>query len=421
MSNNLLQWLPPEGIKLALVLFLSFLIGLEREEHKVLGAQYAFGGVRTYPLIGLIGYSLALLSGPDLMPVALGFAVVAAFLLLSYGHKLFVTHASGVTSELSGLATYVVGALVFHEQFWIATTISVASLLLLELKASLESLAQRMPPREIFTFTQFLLITAVILPILPNRDFGPYLLNPYKSWLAVVAVSAVSYGSYVGQQLSKGRGGWILTALLGGAYSSTLTTVALAKKSSLVQRPYLISGAVLMASGVMYLRLLTLVGIFNLELCASLAPYFLMLALLALGIGWAWSRQPEPESRTAVDDAAPRNPLELSAALLFGFLFLAMMVITRLVVNDLGEHGMLSLAAVMGVADVDPFVLGLTQSAGASTPIHLAAFGLAIAAASNNLVKGCYAYAWADRLTGTRCLYLLGGLAALGLVPLLWI
>jgi cell division protein FtsW (lipid II flippase) len=80
--------LPPEAVKIALVLFLSFLIGLEREEHKAANGAYSFGGVRTFPLIGLIGYSIALVSGTQLLPLAIGFLVIAAFLLMSYWHKL---------------------------------------------------------------------------------------------------------------------------------------------------------------------------------------------------------------------------------------------------------------------------------------------------------------------------------------------
>src|SRR4029077_8674092 len=112
---------------------------------------FSFGGVRTFPLIGLLGYSLALLSGPQLLPVALGLPVVAGFLLMSYRHKIATAGTAGITTEMSGLTTYVVGALVYHEQFWIATTLSVASMLLLELKAALESLTGRIASDEILT------------------------------------------------------------------------------------------------------------------------------------------------------------------------------------------------------------------------------------------------------------------------------
>lgn len=225
---ELYRWLPPEAVKILLVLFLSFLIGLEREEHKAEAGYYGFGGVRTFPLIGLIGYSMALLSGTQLLPLTVGFLVIGGFLSLSYWHKLSSAEYPGVTSEMSGLATYLVGALVYYEHFWIATTLSVASLLLLELKTGLEKLASRAAPGEILTVAKFLLLSAVILPILPNQEFGRFHINPFKTWLVVVAVSTISYGSYILQKLTKERGGVVLAAFLGGAYSSTLTTVVMA-------------------------------------------------------------------------------------------------------------------------------------------------------------------------------------------------
>jgi MgtC family len=151
------DWLPPEGFKILLVLFLSFLVGLEREEHKGSDVHYAFDGVRTFPLIGLIGYAIALLSGGELLPVALGFVAVAGFLLLSYWHKLVGSGIAGVTSEMSALTTYLIGALVSHDQLWIATTLSVASMILLELKAGLEASPSASRPRTFLPSPSFCL------------------------------------------------------------------------------------------------------------------------------------------------------------------------------------------------------------------------------------------------------------------------
>ena len=117
----------------------------------------------------------------------------------------------------------------------------------------------------------------------------------------------------------------------------------------------------------------------------------------------------------------PRNPLELLAAFLFALLFLAMLVATQLAVTYLGRAGVNTLAAIMGVTDVDPFIMGMTQAAGTLTPLKVAAFAVLIAAASNNLVKGIYAYSLADRKTGVQSLGLLTGLAVAGLAPLLWL
>jgi uncharacterized membrane protein (DUF4010 family) len=418
MTTGIPSWLPSDAAKIVLVLFLSFLVGLEREEH---ATEYAFGGVRTFPLVGLLGYAMAVLAGGQLLPVALGFLAVAGFLLLSYWHKLTSAGTAGVTSELSGLATYLVGALVYYGHFWIATTLSVASLLLLELKTALESLTKRIPEEEILTFTKFLLLTAVILPVLPNREFTSFRINPFKSWLVVVAVSTISYGSYVVQRVMKGHGGVLLTAMLGGAYSSTVTTIALARRSGGENRPHLFSAGILMASGVMYLRLAALVSLFSRPLMATLAPSFLVLAGLATGVGWLWSRRPNISAAEVKREFEPKNPLELGAAFLFAVLFLAMLVATHFAAIHLGSRGVYGLAAVMGVSDVDPFIMGITQAAGTLTSIQVASAAILIAAASNNLVKGIYAFAFAPRDTGRQSLGLLLVLAVLGLVPLVWL
>src|SRR5258708_14989612 len=215
--------LAPDGVKILLTLFLCFLIGLEREEHREAVKRYSFGGARRFPLIGLIGYAMALLSGGQFVPLTVGFAVIGSFLWLSYRHKLETYNEAGVTTEMSGLVTYVVGALVSRDRFWIATTLAVLSILLLELKEFLESLSTKIPASEIFTFTKFLLLTFVILPIVPDKEYGPFALNPFKAWLIVVAISGVSYGRYPLVKSSKGQGSVKLAALLRCAYSATFT------------------------------------------------------------------------------------------------------------------------------------------------------------------------------------------------------
>jgi len=417
---EIIHQMPPEVAKIVLVLFLSFLIGLEREEHKAAGGNYMFGGVRTFPLIGLIGFSMALVSGTQMLPLTIGFLVVAGFLMLSYWHKLTQATVAGATTEISGLATFLVGALICYGHFWIATTLGVASLLLLDLKTGLEKLATTIAPREIFTFAKFLLLSAVILPVLPNQEFGPFHINPFKTWLVVVAISAISYASYVLQKLAKGQGGIVLAALLGGAYSSTVTTVVLAKQGKVQNQPHLFSGGILMASGVMYLRLAILLALFNRQLMAVLWMPFVSLAVGAALFGWLWTRRADKGVQSIQQQEETKNPLEMTTALLFAMLFLVMLVLTQLAVKYLGKAGVDTLAAIMGVSDVDPFIMGLTQAAGTLTPVNVAAGAILIAAASNNIVKGFYAYSMGGKKTGAMSLTFLLLLAACGLVPLIW-
>jgi uncharacterized membrane protein (DUF4010 family) len=420
VTNHLLQILPPEGAKILLTLFLCFLIGLEREEHRAAGQRYSFGGVRTFPLIGLIGYAMTLLSGEQLFPLTIGFAVVGSFLWLSYRHKLQIYNEAGVTTEMSGLATYLIGALVSRDQFWIATTLAVLSILLLELKEFLENLTTRIPGEEILTFTKFLLLTFVILPVVPDRNYGPFAVNPFKTWLIVVAISGVSYGSYLLEKISKGKGGVRLASLLGGAYSSTFTTFVMAKHARAAQAPHRYSGGILLASGVMYFRFLVLIGIFNRQLMNRVLIPFLILGALGFAGGWMWSNISDVSEGETKAEYLTKNPLELASAFSLALVFVVMLVATDFALVHLGRTGIFGLALLSGLAPVDPFIMGLTQTAGKASSLDIAAAAVVIAAAANNLAKAFLAFMSADTRTGRQSLALLLGLTALGLLPLFW-
>ncbi|MHB1861621.1 MAG: MgtC/SapB family protein [Gemmatimonadaceae bacterium] len=413
--------IPPNATQIALVLLLSFLIGLEREERKHAEGTWMFGGVRTFPLIGLASYAMALLSGADLLAWTLGFAVVGGFMLLSYNRKLATSEHAGITTEMSGLVTYLVAGLVYRELYWIAATIAVLCVLLLELKKGLEGLTKHVASGEIATVAQFLVLTVVILPIVPDRPFTSFAINPFRTWLVVVAVSGVSFGSYVLQRMLKGRGGIVLSALLGGAYSSTVATVVLARRSRDRKRPNLFAGSILAASGVMYLRLLILIAFFNVTLARMLLPGFAVGAVVGIGGGWYVSRRADGAADSEAPEQPSLNPLELQAAFLFAAAFVAILVVTTLVREYLGRTGLYSLAAMMGVTDVDPFILGLTQANATAISLPVAATAIIIAASSNNVVKAVYARSFGDRVTGRRSLLLLLGLAVVGLAGLAWI
>jgi uncharacterized membrane protein (DUF4010 family) len=405
-----------DALRLVIVLALSLLVGFEREEQKIENGAYRFGGVRTFPLIGLTGFALALLGG-EVLPAA-GLLVVGALMFLSYRHKLAASSAAGVTTEISGLTIYVVGALVSCGYIWVSCALVIVSLLLLELKTALESLTRKVPAIEISTLAKFLLLAVVILPIVPNQDYTQFDLNPFKMVVAVVAVCGVSYASYVVEKLDQGRSGIFLSALLGGAYSSTVTTIVLSKRCREDTRPELYAGSILAASGVMYARILILLAFFNLSLAGAVAVPFAALAVVAVGAGWWWSTRGKASPRKEHASVLPRNPLQLEAAVIFAIVLTVVVILTQVVATHLGKGGTYAFAAVMGVSDVDPFILGLTQTAGKVTPLQIASASVVIAAASNNVMKGIYALFFAKERGGRLALAGLIGLAIIGLVPL---
>jgi uncharacterized membrane protein (DUF4010 family) len=197
--------------------------------------------------------------------------------------------------------------------------------------------------------------------------------------------------------------------------------VVLARQAKTDPRPNLYAGSILTASGVMYARLVLLLAFFDRPLAAELAPSFLALAATGGLAGWAVSRRRDAADPSKGTLREARNPLELGAAFVFAVVFVVIVVLTNLARDYMGRTGLYALAALMGVTDVDPFVLGLTQSGATATPLRVAAAAIVIAAASNNVIKAIYAYSFADRVTGRKSLALLLALAALGLVPLAWI
>jgi uncharacterized membrane protein (DUF4010 family) len=171
----------------------------------------------------------------------------------------------------------------------------------------------------------------------------------------------------------------------------------------------------------MYLRLAILLALFNRQLMMLLWLPFVVLACVSVIFGWLWSRHAEKEAQTTERELGAKNPLEMRTALLFAALFVVMLVATQLAVKYLGNGGVDTLAAIMGLSDVDPFIMGLTQAAGSLTPYKVAAGAILIAASSNNVMKGIYAYSLAGKKTGTLSLTFLLSLAAGGLVPLIWL
>ncbi len=393
--DNFFTLFPESLFPIIITFALSFLIGFEREEKRARQPTYNFGGIRTFPIIGISGYLTAQLSVGNPLLLSVGLLVLGSLLWLSYRNKLKLYPTAGITSEISGLFTFLLGALIFHRAMWEAAAVSIVVLMLLELKTVLEKLAHKIPSGEIITLTRFLLISAVILPVVPNQAFGAFHFNPFTTWLVVVAISGLSYAAYVVGKIFGAQKGVLIGALLGGLYSSTGTTIVLAKRSHQREPSHLISGGIIIASGIMYFRLIVFLIIFNAHLASKLWLSLLILGLIFCGLGasfMAFGRARRNHSH--VLPLENKNPLELGSAFGFALLFALMSGLSMLVINYLGSMGMYALAFLSGLADVDAFVMSLTQNAGTLVAESIAVQGVIIATASNNLMKGLYAAIW---------------------------
>ncbi len=397
--DALISSLPPEVFGFVLALGLSLLIGFEREEHEPDG----IGGVRTFPIIGLGGF-LLIAGFPDTaVPFALGLIVMGGLVAMSHWFSL-QQGEPGITTEAAALLTFTIGGCAAKGLYWIAIATGIVTVILLHEKRLLEGLANALPRHEMRTLLRFLLLTAVILPVVPNRDFTPFEINPFKLWLVVAAVSGVSYVSYLLRLWWGEDRGLIVAGLLGGAYSSTVTTVVLARQSK--KRPpcaVVFAGAIVAATGMMYLRLWVLLLIFAAPLAYRLTGIFWGLGVAAVIVGIVLTRSRVVDDGCELEPDTRRrdgNPLEMTSAFTFAVIFLAVLVATRVVAERFGDTGVLVMAAIMGAADVDPFILGLTQTGGAGLDPGTAALAVVIASAVNNLMKGIYAVVFGSPRTG---------------------
>ncbi len=417
--DALISYLPAEVFGFVLTLGLSLLIGIEREEHEPDG----IGGVRTFPIIGLGGYILIAAFPESAIPFALGLVVTGILVALSHWYFL-KKDEPGITTEAAVLLTFALGGCAAKGMYWLAIATGVITVILLQEKHMLEGLATKLPRRELSTLLRFLLLTAVILPVIPNRDFTPFEINPFKLWLVVVAVLGVSYVSYLLRIWWGEDRGLFLAGLLGGAYSSTVTTVVLARQSKGNDDCTAgFAGAIVAASGMMYLRLWILLMLFAAPLAHRLTVIFWVLGLAAIAVGAALTRYGQNNHDCDFDSSQGKrdtNPLEMTSAVTFAVIFLTVLIVTQWVAGRFGNTGVLVLAAIMGAADVDPFILGLTQTVGVTLDIGTAALAVIIASAVNNLMKGIYAMIFGARQTGRLSFVLLTSFGALSVV-LFWI
>lgn len=376
----------PLSLRLLLALALSFLVGLEREISGQVHKGKVFAGVRTYTLIGVFGFCCALLYDkvPWLIPV--GMIVLAGLALTGYLAKLHEGHV-GWTSEVAAIITFVMGVLCLMTDVWVPMAVGIVITLLLSEKSKVENFVEHLDRSEFHAVVRFLIVSVIILPVLPDQGYTQFNLNPRSIWKIVVLVSSVGFGGYFLAKRFGDRLGLWMSGLLGGIVSSTAVSIAagrIAQKSP--QRSIPALQASLIASSVMYLRILGLIWFIQPGFVSYMWLKFVILSLV--GVVLCFTLPAGKNNRTAENVEPVRNPFEIRPALLFASLFVVLAIVTEMVTQFYGDSGLLVLAGVVGVTDIDPFILSLVNQAGGFQTVLLSAILLSMM--SNTVVKGIY-------------------------------
>ena len=394
----------PSPTSVALLLGLSFFLGLAFEDFFAHVTERRPGGIRTFPMLALAGGMLYLLDPTHGIAFTAGLLVLGAWLVIYYRTHLAEIDETGETRTslivpLLNIHAYLLGAVALALPPWVAVTTVVAAVLLLTGRTWLHDLARRIDMKEIVTAGQFLILTGIVLPLLPNEPVTTLTsITPRQVWLALVVVCTFSYVSYLAQRYWAAAAGGLWMAALGGLYSSTATTVVLARqaKADPAVRRHAQAGITL-ATAIMYLRILAITAIFNMTLAHRLALPLIGLSAAGLLICalqyWVFgtSADGQPAQPEPAKVAASRNPLELGAAIVFAVLFVATSFLSTWATNAFGVTGIYSLAAIVGISDIDPFVLNLAQGGLTGVSATTLVGAILIAASSNNILKAFYA------------------------------
>jgi uncharacterized membrane protein (DUF4010 family) len=402
--------------RLALLLALALFLGLAFEETYKRDEPTIPGGIRTFPLVGLAGAMLYLAEPHWVLAFGTGLLAIGAWLYAFLRHEQSLGTGSGRTLvvPVSNLLVYALGPIALTQPPWVAVGVTVAAVLVIGTRERMHGFVRLIPQDEVLTAGKFLVLVGIILPLVPDTQLiaiSP--VTPYHIWLAVVAISSLSYLTYLVQRYRPVKGGALLSALLGGAYSSTATTVVLAKrqKEAVTRRPEL-SASIIAATAVMYPRLAALIAFFSPPIAVVLLPGLGFLFTLAAAISWWEWRKIQPIYADLAIPAA--NPLQLTTALIFAVVFLAVSLATAWVQSVFGQTGIFTLATLVGASDIDPFVLSLAQGGAPGMSLSAVAAAVLIATSANNIAKAAYAIGFGGLAATERPAILLSALALLG-------
>ena len=376
---------------LLIALALGAFIGLEREYARYKKRGHDYAGIRTFPLIALFGALAAFFSdlvSPWIFFISILLMGVLILLAYVFSNKGKLPHI-GATSEVAGFLTFFIGALSYYGEILLAIILTIAITIILYARSLLHQLAEHIQPKEMASVIKFLVITFIILPLLPNRWYGPYdIINPYLIWLMVVLISGIGFVGYIALKWF-GEKALSVTGVLGGLASSTAVTMQFArrsKKEAALSRA--LATGVILANGVMFLRVLLVTAVVNLALFWSLFLPLAGLILLTAIFGYVLLQKMKKNN----GKMQLQSPLTLKPAIQFALLFAGILALVKIASVFFAAKGIYVLSFLAGSVELDAIVLSLSQLAKNGILQETAQKGVLLAVVGQLLVKSSLAY-----------------------------
>jgi len=374
-----------EYIKILIIIIIGFVIGLQRELSNFYKNRTDLAGARTFSIVALIGY-LSTYINSNLIYV-LGLIIAIGYYLNNINDN---SHR-GITTEVSLIATYILGILI-NKNLELTIYIAVLIVFLLNLKSTLNTYEKYISKTDMNAAITFLLITFIVLPILPNHYIDKYkLINPYELWLFVILLSGLSFLGYILNKIL-GHKGFYLAGIIGGLASSTATTITFSQKSK--HNPSISTHtaiAINLANLLMLIRVFIWTSLFNLSIMHKLIiPYFLALSGGMIYTYYLFKQTSIIKENTKIEY---KNPLELWESFKYGIIFGLIFAGVKVAHTYFGESGTLIVSFIAGITDVDAITITLSKYAQNKTLIeNIAIWGILIATFTNQIAKLSYSY-----------------------------
>ena len=369
---------------------IGLILGLEREFDTATGNEH-FAGLRTFTLVSLLGYIITFLS-KQYQPWIFALSLPGLFFLLSIFHFAKTQKNNlGIVTELSLLIAYSLGALVAFHFIREALAAAVVTTTVLALRQQFKKIIARITQDELYAFIKFIILSLLILPFLPNKNFGPGgIINPQTIGLVVVVTSSLSFVGYFLMKFGSANKGILLTAFLGGTFSSTAVTWVFSSKSK--ESPDLSSSyaaGIILASSVMFMRVLLVTYLFNNAIFLVLLVPCLILTLV--GLAWVFFITRKIKQKMVSPPLQVGNPINILNALFFGVLFTGISVLVFYADKFFGTSGLYLSGVLSGISDVDAISISMARYAQENNQLNIAVIVIVLAMLSNTIVKAVIA------------------------------